>query len=98
MGWNNNGRGYNGYDNRPYGNNRGYNDRNYNNNRNYDDRGGYTQNNLAIPVGTRCSLTYNSDKVVCVIRQGREQYECRDVETLKVDWFYENELVPMDDK
>lgn len=100
MGWNNNGRGYNGYDRRPYGDNRGYNDRGGYNNRNngYDDRGGYQQqNNLNISVGTRCSLTYNPNKVVCVIRQGREQYECRDIETLKVDWFYENELVPMDD-
>ena len=97
MGWNN-GRGYNGNYNNGFRNNgRNFNnDRGYNNG--YDDRGGYPQNNLNIPVGARCALTYNPNKIVCVIRQGREQYECRDIETLKVDWFYESELNPLDEK
>ena len=94
-GWNNNGgynnRGYNdrGYDNRNNGyNNRGYDDRNYNEDRGYN-------NNLRYDEGTKCTLTYNNNKTVVILRKGREQYECRDMETLRIDWFYEHELEPI---
>lgn len=103
MGWNNNGRGwnnnnYNNYNDRGYGNNRGgyNNDRGYNN-RDYDDRDrGYNnhgyESNLRLEEGTKCTLTYNPNKTVIIIRRGREQYECRDIDTLRIDWFYEHEL------
>ena len=96
MGWNNgrswNNNGYNnnrGYDNRNNGYyNRGYNDRDRN------ERGGH-DNGLRYEEGTKCTLTYNSNKTVIILRKGREQYECRDLETLRVDWFYEHELEPV---
>ena len=99
-GWNNNGgynnnRGYNdrGYDNRNNGyNNRGYDDRN---DRGYNDDRGYNNNNLRYDEGTKCTLTYNNNKTVVILRKGREQYECRDLETLRIDWFYEHELEPI---
>ena len=106
MGWNN-GRGWN---NNGYNNNRGYNDRGYDNrndggyNRGYDDRNdrgynndnrGYENNGLRYDEGTKCTLTYNNNKTVIILRKGREQYECRDLDTLRVDWFYEHELEPV---
>ena len=106
MGWNN-GRGWSN-NNGGYNNNRGYNDRGYDNrnnggyNRNYDrdDDRGYNNNRgydsgLRYDEGTKCTLTYNNNKTVIILRKGREQYECRDLETLRVDWFYEHELEPV---
>ena len=100
MGWNN-GRGWN--NNGGYNNNRGYNDRGYDNrnngynNRGYNDRDdrGYNNNNLRYDEGTKCTLTYNNNKTVVILRKGREQYECRDLDTLRIDWFYEHELEPI---
>lgn len=107
MGWNN-GRGWS--NNNGYNNNRGYNDR-YDNrndrggyNRGYDDRNdrGYNNNNrddfvsnLRLEEGTKCTLSYNPNRTVVILRRGREQYECRDIDTLRTEWFYEHELEPV---
>lgn len=105
MGWNNNNwndrRGYNNYggggrrrppqnwdsrDSRDYGGyppeNRGY--------------GGYSNDvSLKYNIGQRCKLVNFPDTIVAIIRLGREQYECR-LPDLTTQWFYENELEPVD--
>lgn len=97
--YNNNGRGYNnnrdyndrydGYNNRGYDNRRGYNDRGYNNNRDYDDR---PQSSFKYAPGQKCRLVACPSVEVSILRCGREQYECRCLSDLKVEWFYEHEL------
>lgn len=47
-------------------------------------------------IGQRCALKYNPEQQVVIIRLGREQYECR-LPNLSTDWFYEHELVPIDE-
>lgn len=110
-GYNNNGyRNNRGNRNNNYGRNGGYggNDRGYNDDRGYgrgygNDRGyrdGYDQNqprNFLYDVGQRCILRNYPDVIVSVIRQGREQYECR-LPDLTTQWFFEHELAPYEEK
>lgn len=100
--WNNDRRSGGGGWGNGYNNNRGYDDR-----RSYRDdrRGGYDrfdrddrdrrdyppQQQFAFNVGQKCTLKDYPDVVVSIIRQGREQYECR-LPNLSTQWFYEHEL------
>lgn len=94
--YNDNRRGYNdryddrrnNYDRGGYDRRNNY-DRGYNNNRDYDDR---PQNNFKYAPGQKCRLVACPSVEVSILRCGREQYECRCLSDLKIEWFYEHEL------
>ena len=67
----------------------GYNNRD--NNR-YQDRNEMT---FKYNRGQLCELAYAPGTRVVVLRAGREQYECRILSSLRIDWFYEYELIPI---
>lgn len=97
MGWNNN------YGNRrdggwggSYGPRGGYRDDRY---ENRNGRGYYEQQpmqNFLYSRGQKCALRANPSIVVNIVRIGREQYECR-LPDLRCEWFYEDELMPVDE-
>lgn len=100
--WNNrNNRGGNNYPPRNYGGpQRGY----YPYNPQYGGGGCPNQeypNNpphqFAYTVGQRCQLKNFPDIIVSIICLGNEQYECR-LPDLRTEWFFEHELVPIEDK
>lgn len=86
---------------------------NYRPNNDYPQRGGYYDDRrpqyrqpiqqhddhpiLNFPVGTKCTLKAYPDITVSIIRLGNEQYECR-LPDLRTEWFYEHELIPIDEK
>lgn len=46
-------------------------------------------------IGQICTLTYSPSTKVEIIGQGHSQYLCRDIVTLKKDWFYDSELTKL---
>ena len=48
--------------------------------------------------GQQMCLKARPDLTMTIIRIGREQYECRMHDTLDVKWFYEDELMAIEEK